>query len=269
VQLAAVKAARVKPFEEMKAELAAEVAKQKGAKKFSEVAEPFNNLAYEQSDSLKPLAERYKLKISETGWFSREQPTPDLGPLAHPKLLAALFSADSVQQKRNTDAVEVAPGVLVAARVMEHRAPTQRSLEEAKPMITARLTRREALALARKEGEAKLAELAKGGEAGLKWSAVKAVSRRDAQGVPPAALQKIMTADPAKLPAHVGADKGEQGYALYRVVKVSAEPLKPEESSALTDRLAQAAGAEQFDAYVAGLRAKAKIQVNQASLEKK
>ena len=41
------------------------------SKRFVELAEAFSNLAYEQPDSLQPLADRYKLKIETTGWITR------------------------------------------------------------------------------------------------------------------------------------------------------------------------------------------------------
>jgi peptidyl-prolyl cis-trans isomerase D len=271
LRVTAVKAAKVKSFDELKGELSAELQKQKGAKKLGESADPFNNLVYEQSDSLKPAAERYKLQIQSTGWFTRQQPSPDIGPLAHPKLLAALFSSDSLQQKRNTDAVEVVPGILVAARVAEHRPASQRPLAEVQAQIEKTLLRREAAKLAQKEGAAKLEALNKaGGDAGLKWSAAKAISRREPQGVPPPAVSKVMTADATKLPVHVGAERGDDGYALYRVTKVSApETKQAQDSKARLAQLDQLAGGQQLDAYVASLRARAKVEINQKNLEKR
>jgi peptidyl-prolyl cis-trans isomerase D len=105
IRVTAIQPGKSRSLEEVRKELAAEIAKQKGAKKFAEMAEGFNNLVYEQSDSLKPAADRYKLKIATSGWFTR-QGSAEIGPLAHPKLLAALFSPDATKQKRNTDAVE-------------------------------------------------------------------------------------------------------------------------------------------------------------------
>src|SRR5688572_527212 len=188
VRLTAIQAGKTRPLEDVRKELMAQIAKQKGARKFAEVAQDFSNLVYEQSDSLKPAADKHKLKIETTGWIGR-QPSPELGPLAHPKLLAALFSADSTRQKRNTDAVEVVPGVLVAARVAEHQPETQRPLSEVKADVARRLVQRDALVLARKEGEAKLAALMKGeNPQGLQWSAAKAVSRREAPSLSAVAL---------------------------------------------------------------------------------
>ncbi|MFY9316620.1 MAG: SurA N-terminal domain-containing protein [Burkholderiales bacterium] len=267
VLLAAVQAGKAGSLEEARKDLTAELLKQKAAKKFAEVAEPFNNLVYEQSDSLKPAAERYKLKIAASGWFSRDG--AGAGPLAHPKLLAALFTQDSTKQRRNTDAVEVQPGVLVAARVAEHQPETQRPYEEVKAEVAGALARREAAAMAKKEGEAKLAALAKGGDAGPSWAAAKAVSRQDPQGLPQPALRKVMAADASKLPAYAGVERGEEGYALYRVSRViPAEARSAAQVAEGRARYDQQAGVEQLDAYLASLRARAKIEVKRAALEK-
>jgi len=269
VRVTAIQPGKVRSLEDARKELAAEIVKQKGAKKFAEAADSFNNMVYEQSDSLKPAAERHKLTIASTGWFSRQAPG-EIGPLAHPKLLAALFSPDATKQRRNTDAVEVAPGVLVAARVLEYQPEALRPFAEVKADVERRLARREAAALARKDGEAKLAELLKGGDAGLSWAAAKTVSRQEPQGLSQAALRKVMAADAAKLPAYAGIERGEDGYALFRIAKViPAEPKTGPQAAELQARFDRQAGAAQLDAYVASLRARAKIEINPAKPEPK
>lgn len=269
VRLTGIQPGKVRSFEDMKAELSAELGRQKAAQKFAESAEGFNNLVYEQSDSLKAAAERYQLKVQASGWISKGAPAE--GVLNHPKLLAALFSADAIQQRRNTDAVEVARGTLVAARVLEHQPASQRRFEDVRAEVEAKVRRREAAALARKEGEGKLAQLkAAGGDAGLKWSAPMQVSRREAAGLSQEALRQVLSADASKLPAHVGADRGERGYAIYRLVRVlPPEPVPEQQKNEELARLERQAGAAQVDAYVASLRARAKIEINAAQLEKK
>jgi len=269
IRVTAVQAGKSRSLEEMRGELATEIARQKGAKKFAEAAEGFNNLVYEQSDSLKPAAERYKLKIGTTGWFAH-QPAAELGALAHPKLLAALFSPDATRQRRNTDAVEVAPGVLIAARVAEYQPETQRPFDDVKAGLAVKLTRREAAALAKKEGEDKLAALARGEGAGLQWSAAKTVSRQDPLGLSQAALRKVMTADAAKLPAYAGSERGDEGYTVYRIAKlIPAEAKTAAQYDELAARVERQAGADQFEAYVASLRARASVEIRKANLERK
>ena len=269
IRLTGIQAGKSRPLDEVRKEISAEIAKQKGAKKFTELAEGFGNMVYEQSDSLKPAAEKYKLKLQTSGWVARGG-APDLGVVGHPKVLAALFSKDSIEGKRNTDAIEIAQGVLIAARVLEHQAEQQRPFADVKGEIEATLKRDEAAKLAQKEGAAKLEQLAKGGDAGLAFSQPKAITMRDAGNLPADIQRKILAADPQKLPVHFGADRGEQGYAIYRLVR--ALPEEPRnEAQKVTDvvNAHRFAGAQQFEAWLAAERERAKIVINRANLEKK
>ena len=269
IRVTGVQAAKMRSFEEVRAELAAELGRQKGTRRFAEAAEAFSNMVYEQSDSLKPAAERFKLAVQSSGWVTRT-PTAESGVLGNAKLLGALFAGESVKSRRNTDAVEVAPNVLVAARVLEHQPAAQKKFEEVRGEIDHALRRAEAARLALKEGEAKLAALRKGGDAGANWGSAKAVSRRSPQAVPSTALRQILAADPSKLPAFVGAARGDEGYMLYKVGRLlEPEPkLEPQKAADLA-RAGQQAGAEQLEAYVSSLRARAKVEVNKTNLEKK
>ena len=261
-----VQAGKARGFEEVRKELADELGRQKAERKFAEAGEAFSNLVYEQPDSLKPAAEKFKLSIQTTGWIAKSA-RQELGALDNPKLLAALFSSDALQAKRNTDAVQVAPGVLVAARVVEHRPEEQLKYEQVKPAIGEMLRRRAAASLAQKEGEAKLAELRSGKDAGVKWSPARVVSRREAQGVPPEVLQRAMSADVSKLPAYVGVPFPE-GYLLVRVSKVIEAEAKEVDPQTAT-RIGALYGRSQYDAYVASLRSRAEVEVTASNLAEK
>jgi peptidyl-prolyl cis-trans isomerase D len=269
VRLAGIQSDKSRPLEEVRKELGDELARQKGARKFAEAAENFSNLVYEQADSLKPAAERFKLPVQSTGWIGKSA-NQELGALDNPKLLAALFSQDSIKNKRNTDAIEVGPSTLVAARVVEYQPAAQRSFDQVKGEITDLLLRREAAALAEKEGAAKLEQLRKGGDAGVKWGAPRTVSRRDAQGLPAEVLRRIVAADVSRLPAYLGMPLPEAGYLLVRVSKVIEAEAKPaEQQAADAGRASQLFGTAQYDAYVSSLRSRADIEIINANLERK
>jgi peptidyl-prolyl cis-trans isomerase D len=267
IRLTGVQGARARPFEEVRKDLGEELARQKGSRRFAEAAETFSNLVYEQPDSLKPAAERFKLQVQTTGWIGKSA-RQELGALDHPKLLAALFSADAIKNRRNTDAIEIAPSTLVAARVLEHQPAAQRGFDEVKSEIAELLRRREASARALKDGAAKLERLRKGEDAGVKWGPPRQVSRRDAQGLPGNVLRQVVSADVSKLPAYVGIPIPDGGYSLLRISKVIDEPVK-EDDPQLVARVAQVYGAAQYEAYVASLRSRADIEVKAATLEKK
>jgi peptidyl-prolyl cis-trans isomerase D len=259
--------ADAKPFEAMRGEIEADLKKTRAERRFTEAADSFQNMVYEQPDSLKPVAERFNLKIEASGWIRRGERNPDLGPLNNPKLNAALFSSDALRNKRNTDAVEVAPGTLVAARVLEHQPAAQRSFDEVKDEIATTLQRQEAAELARKEGAAKLEALRKGADAGVKWSPPKTISRRDPQNLPEEVLRPVMSADVAKLPAYIGLPVADAGYMLVRVSKVI--PGEAKDAGELLPRMAGRMGSSQYEAFIASLREQADIEINRANLEKK
>jgi peptidyl-prolyl cis-trans isomerase D len=259
--------ADARPLAEMRPQIEAELRKQRGARLFAEAAETFSNLVYEQPDSLQPAAERFKLPVRTTPWITKS-PNQELGPLDNPKLLAALFSPDAVKNKRNTDAIEVAPGTLVSARVAEHQPAAQRSFEEVKGEIAEKLRRTQAAKLAQKEGAAKLEQLRKGGDAGIKWGTARSVSRRDAKGLPADILTPVVSADVSKLPAYIGIPIPETGYLLLRISKVmegdrKAAGAEPEA------RASQLYGAAQYQAYLDSLRAQADIEIMRENLERK
>ena len=74
----------------------------------------------------------------------------------------------------------------------------------------------------------------------------------------------------SKLPAYVGADKGDTGYALYRISKVI-EPDAKTDAQAAADvaNLERAEGGADYDAFVASLRQRADIKINEKNLERK
>jgi peptidyl-prolyl cis-trans isomerase D len=265
VRLTGIQPGKTRGLEEVRKELVTDLTRQKGARKYTEAAEAFGNTVYEQSESLKPAAERFKLQVQTSDWLGK---TPGQGGLLqNPKLLAALFSQDAIANKRNTDAVEVAPNTLVAARVIEHQPASQRKFEEVKNEIAEILRRREAAKLAEQEGKAKLEQLKKGETPSLTWSAPKLVSRRAAQGMPAEVVRPVVAADVSKLPAYIGMSIGETGYVILRVSKVvEGDGAVDKQTEA---RAANLVGVAQFEAYVASLKGRADIKINSANLEKK
>lgn len=263
IQLTGVKPAAGKGLDEVKGQIAAEIKKQLAAKKFTEMAEQFTNTVYEQSDSLQPVADKLKLKVETANGLTRS-PSPSTAPTApfnHPKFLNALFSDEAIKNKRNTEAVEVAPSTLVAGRVVEYKPVTKRPFEEVQGVVRERVTQAEAAELAKKAGEAKLAAVKSSGDA-AGFGDAKTVSRAKTQNMNREALLAVMKADAGKLPAYVGVDLGAQGYGVYRINKV-AQPAnvdtarRQQEQQQVANALAQ----QESFAYLEALKKKAKVEV--------
>ncbi len=157
------------------------------------MAEGLTNIVYEQSTSLKPASDAYKLPIQQSGWFSRAGGASPV--LASPKLIAEIFSDNTLKAGRNTAAIEVAPSVLVSARMLEHKPAEQRPFESVRAVIEQRFRREAAVKLAVADGEAKLKALSEGKDPGLKWPETLAVSRQKPGGLSPQVLDKVFRAD--------------------------------------------------------------------------
>lgn len=275
IKLTGIKGGKQRSLDEARPEIEGELKRQTASRKFAESAEAFSNIVYEQSDSLNPVAEKFKLKIQQSNWVPKTanpQVIAALGPLGNAKILASLFSEDSLKNKRNTEAVEIAPSTLLAARVVEHRPAAAKSFESVKGDIEARLKAQQSAALAKHTGEVQLAELQKGGEGKgdkVAWALVKNVSRLQGRQVPPAAMQAIFRASVEKLPAYVGVEAGG-GYMLYKIMKVS-HPEKADENQrkVLQREYSTVTAQEDFSAYLAALRTRYKIEINKNVLETK
>jgi len=263
IKLTGIEPAKTQPLEAVRPELEAELKKQLASKKYAEQADAFGNMVYEQSDSLKPAADKFKLTIQTADNVTR-QPNPALGkdnPLNNEKVLKALFSDDAIKNKRNTEAVQVGPTTLVAARIVDYRPAAARKFEDVEAQVRQAYIAQQAAELARKDGEARLDALKKSGSADG-FGPMMTVSRAKADGLTPKAVDSIMRADATKLPSLVGVDLGAGGYAIYRIAKVGTPPqANPGQREADAQQLAQLAGQTELAAYYDALKAGAKVKI--------
>jgi peptidyl-prolyl cis-trans isomerase D len=228
-----VRSPKQRSFEEVNPELEAELRKQQAQRKFAESADAFSNAVYEAADGYKSVADRFKVEIRTAQNVRRTPEEGAKGPLASPKLLAALFSQESIEKKRNTEAVETAPGQLVSARLVQYSPARTRPFEEVKDAVREQVVSARANELAKKEGAAKLAAW-KASPATAEMPAPVQVSRTDTAKLAPEIVEAALRADPAALPALSGVDLGKAGYAVVKVNKVlprekpQAEVLKQE-----------------------------------------
>ncbi len=260
IQLTDIKAAKAQSFESLRPSLEADLKKQQAQRKYAELAETFSNTVYEQSDSLKPVADKLKLNIQKASQVTR-QATQTRGVLSHPALLQAIFSEVSLQKQRNTEAVEVAPSTLVSARVVKHQPAATLPLVEVKEFVKRALTQEKAAEMAKAQGEQRLSALkASTGADNLPNAIV--ISREKTQRQLPKVVDAVLRADPNKLPSVSGVDLGVQGFAVVRVTKV----LPPEaENKELMlqaqQQFTQLWGTAETQAYITHLKTLMKAEI--------
>ena len=227
IKLADIKAPKQRSFEELRANIEADLKTQQAQRKFAETAEAFTNGVYEQSDSLKPVADKLKLEIKTAAKLSRKPAAGVTGLLANAKFLAAIFGPDAIEKKRNTEAIETAPNQLTAGRITQYQAAKTMALAEVRANVRERLVASRAAELAAQEGAAKLAAW-KAAPGSAVMPAAQVFSRDQAQNTPPQILNAVLRADTSKLPVFVGVSMGAQGYAVVKVNQLVARPASTE-----------------------------------------
>ncbi len=269
IRITAVKPGKMQTFDEAKVQIEKDLRQQKATAQFVQNADKFQNLVYEQADSLQPAAKGLNLELKTTAMLTRAQ--VQALALNNPKFVEAVFSADSLKDKRNTEALEVAPNTLMAARVLDYKPATTRPFDDVKAEVHRQLERKAAGELAQKAGKEKLALVEQGKDAGLSFGKPVTLSRNQAQpGFPPDALIKIFQASPVKLPVYVGAPSERGGFSIYKVTQVIAPPAQDADRlKAFSARVGEQVGHELFNAYLASLKNKAEVKINQANLDKK
>ena len=261
IRLTALKAATTRPLSEVKANITDEIRRQQVGKKYSEMAEIFTNMVYEQPDSLKPVAEKLGLKIETISGLTRKPTTayPKTAAYNQPKFLSAIFSDEATKNKRNTEAIEVGPRFLIAGHVVDYKPVTHSPLAQVRQQVEESIMLLETEKLALKTGEAKLAELRNGGTA--EFSAAKAISRNNNSSTPPPAVYAIMKADANKLPAFVGVNLGGMGYRIFRINKIVEQPADEASAKSEEQQVNEFLAAQEMAAYLGVIKKRANAEI--------
>ena len=265
IRVTGIKGGSVPPFEQVRAQIEGEIRAQQSNRKFAELAENFTNTVYEQADSLQPAAERFKLPILKAAGLGRSSVDrlPADSPLRNPKLLAALFTPDSLRNRRNTEAIDIGNSTLVSARIAEYRPAKAAPFEEVQARVRESYVDQEARRLAVAAGQKRLQALRDGSAPADGFGAAKTVTRSAAGDTKPETLEQIFRAPAKSLPAYVGIDRGADGYLLARIEKVS---LPGEEELAqrrpqYRQQAIQMLGQQALAEYLASLKSVAKISI--------
>jgi peptidyl-prolyl cis-trans isomerase D len=251
-------------FDAIKPQIKAELIYQKAQDKYAALAEDFSNKVYEQSSSLDVVSKKFNLPIQKTDWISRNESDKFFKNEA---LMNALYSKESIKDRRNTEAIEVTPNNLISARVVDYKAQSTKPFAEVKKSIEDYLKFEAAKKLVATEGEAALKSVADASRK-IDWQATVLVDRKNTKGLSQAVTNHAYKMPTDKLPSYSGFVDGNNGYVIVKVSKVAFpnddnEENKKEFASSYTEALSS----EYLRAYLKGLKAKSSVSVNQKFFE--
>ena len=192
------------------------------AKVFNERADQFANMTYDQSDSLKPAADKLKLSIQSQKNITRGSMSglAKDHPLSNPKVVQALFGDDALKNKRNIEAVQTSPGVFVSARVLTlHPAqtlPFKDVASEVKRQVSQQAAEKLAISSAAERYEA----LQKDPKNAAGFASPFWVSRIKPGNLVGQAMDEVMSVNADKLPAVVSISNPGVGTSIYRIDQI-------------------------------------------------
>lgn len=257
IKIVDVKPAQAKPLKEVRGEIEALYQQQAAIRAFAEDAENFSNMVYEQSESLQPVAERFGLKIQTVKNVTRDFEDQ----LINPNVIEALYGFDVLEDKRNSNAIEVASNTLLSARVTAHHKQTVKTFDEVKGDIVATLKNQEATEAARAQGSADIAKLLDKKSASGKFGDKTVISRER----PGAYAYEVVTAalrpDANKLPTYTGVQTQDGSYFVIEVQSSKKIEASPEQLAMRKAELAQLYSNPEQAAFISGLETKFGTQI--------
>ena len=257
IKIVDVKPAQAKPLKEVRGEIEALYQQQAAIRAFAEDAENFSNMVYEQSESLQPVAERFGLKIQTVKNVTRDFEDQ----LINPNVIEALYGYDVLEDKRNSNAIEVASNTLLSARVTAHHKQTVKTFDEVKGDIVATLKNQKATEAARAQGSADIAKLLDKKSASAKFGDKTVISRER----PGAYAYEVVTAalrpDANKLPTYTGVQTQDGSYSVIEVQSSKKIEASPEQLAMRKAELAQLYSNPEQAAFISGLETKFGTQI--------
>lgn len=270
IYLRDVRAGDVKPFEEVRAQLAQEAAKSDSDRLYNDFAGKLADKTYQSPASLDPAAQELKLPIKTTEAFSRQGAAT--GIAANPKVIAAAFSDDVLAQGNNSGLVDLGGDHAVVVRVDKHVAAVARPLAQVSDDIRKKIVDERTVAAAKQQADGLLARLQKGEDLQAVATSLGATVRtvndvqRGQEQVPPELLtQAFKLPHPAEGKSQYASVALPDGsFDLLAVDKVQGADLSkitPDDRSSLRMQMLQTFGTMQTNGLIEALKTTADIKI--------
>lgn len=252
-----IKAAKARPLAEVRGEIETLYRQEAAVRMFAEDAETFSNMVYEQSESLAPVVEQFKLTVQKATGITRNHEDS----IINPNVVEALFIFDVLQDKRNTNAIEIAANTLLAARVTNHRPQTVEPLDKVKGNIKTALTNTKAAQAAKAEGEALLAKLQKGEKIDRSFGKASTLSRENPGEYTYEVVTAALRPQADKLPSFTGVQTRNGNYTVINVQSAKKVEAAPEQLAMRKAELAQLYSNAEQAAFMNALENKFGVEI--------
>ncbi|HDY91337.1 MAG TPA: peptidylprolyl isomerase [Pseudoalteromonas sp.] len=159
IKLTDIQPQQVKAYDDVKADLRAELEQAEKVDAFYEKQTEMGALAFEISDRLDDAAEVAEVEVKSTPLLALNA-LPE--PLNSPAVVTALTSVDLLEDKVNSEVIELGEEHAIIVRINEHKAAATKPLDEVSEQIKARLVNEKSSELAKEKARSLFAEVQAG-----------------------------------------------------------------------------------------------------------
>lgn len=256
IKLLSEKGSEPPSFEEQKASIEEQLKRAEAEAQFVAQLERLREESY-NADSLQEVAQSLGLEALNSGLFERNK-GQDL--MANPKVVAAAFSADVLQDGNSSEVIEIDSSNVLVLKKTDYKASQVKPIADVQEQITNTLKDQKARALLDEQAQKLIADLKSGGSfselstaAGIEYKEVKAATRNTAD-IDPDVLRHVFTmVKPASASPTFDKTMTANGdiaiVALAAVTPGSNDNVTPEQKNAITAQLGNIYGGNDFSSY--------------------
>lgn len=265
IKLVALEPAQVKPLAEVSDEIAQTLKQDRATAAFYELQQRLAEVSFEVPDTLEDAAAAVGQKVMSTGLFARNEATAALN---EPAVLTKLFEADFIEQRLNSEVIELGRERAIVVRVKDYQSARTQSLDEVKAVVESAVRAEQSALLAKQQAEKVLAEIANSSLAeqaqALNMTLEQSADTPRFGGtldgeIRAKAFAMARPVDTASIELATLAN-GDAALVSVTAVKDAEVTLVPD--NAQLDRLADQQAEQAYRALIASLKAKAEIGRN-------
>jgi peptidyl-prolyl cis-trans isomerase D len=265
IKLVALEPAQVKPLTEVSDEIAQTLKQERATAAFYELQQRLAEVSFEVPDTLEDAAAAVGQKVMSTGLFARNEAT---APLNEPAVLTKLFEADFIEQRLNSEVIELGNERAIVVRVKDYQSARTQSLDEVKAVVESAVRAEQSALLAKQQAEKVLAEIANSSLAeqaqALNMTLEQSADTPRFGGTLDGEIRAkaFAMARPVDTVSTELATLANGDAALVSVTAVKDAEVTLVPDNAQLDRLADQQAEQAFRAVIASLKAKAEISRN-------
>jgi peptidyl-prolyl cis-trans isomerase D len=269
IKLTDLQTQQVKPFDEVKADLRAELEQAEKVDAFYEKQTEMGALAFEISDRLDDAAEVAGVEVQSTSLLALSA-LPE--PLNNPAVVTALSSVELLEDKVNSEVIELGNEHVIVVRVNEHQPAATKALSEVSEQIKTRLMNEKASDLAKEKARTLFAQVKEGkslndvaAEQSLNVRQESQLTRESFAVSPAIVTQVFKMAHPSDAAVYDMVNLNNGDAAIVALKAVNDAPVSDNIEPQMKQNITMAQAQKNYTVFIESLKQQAELNVPKAA----